>query len=340
MKIAIGIMAYNEERNIAATISSLAEQTLFGNATHEVAVHVVPNGCRDATADRAREALIPVAARYPRAVLEVNEVATAGKANAWNHFVHGFSGEEADALLLLDADIQFGQPECLERVVAKLEAHPEAVVAVDLPLKDITAKADLSFREKMSVSASELQVAGAPKIAGSLYLARAAALRSFWMPLGLIVEDGFVKAMLLTDSFRKDEDMAAIVRADGATHYFEAVTGFQAWFKHERRLVNGTAVNILLFSYLRDLVSQGKNPGEVIRANNEANPEWVAEMAKAYRGGLPGAADFVREPLRKLARLPFGKKLTALPVALLRAALNIAVCVVCQGDVKAGRLRW
>jgi len=340
MKIAIGIMAYNEERNIRATIASLAEQTLFEIPGHDVSVHVVPNGCKDATADRARESLGPFAARHPRAVLEVNEVAEAGKANAWNHFVHGFSPPDAEALFLLDADIQFGERECLARVVEALGENPQAVVAVDLPLKDIAAKAAPSLREQMSISASRLQLAGAPKIAGSLYLARASALRRFWMPLGLIVEDGFVKAMLLTDSFHQPENTGAIIRAAGATHYFEAVTGFQAWFKHERRLVNGTAVNILLFSHIRALVAQGKNPGEVIRANNEANPSWVAEMAKSYRGPLPGAAEFVSEPLKKLGRLPFSKRIMALPVALLRAALNVAVCIVCQGDVRAGRLRW
>ena len=340
MKIAIGIMAYNEERNIGAMISSLSEQTLFEMPEHAVSVHAVPNGCKDATAARANEALGVFAAEHPRARAEVNEVEQAGKANAWNHFVHGFSPPDAEALLLLDADIQFGERECLARVVGALVANPQAVVAVDLPLKDITAKKNLTLREQMSVSASRLQLAGAPKIAGSLYLARAKALRGFWMPLGLIVEDGFVKAMLLTDSFRQPEKTDAIVRAAGATHYFEAVTGFQAWFQHERRLVNGTAVNILLFSYLRDLAAKGKDPGEMIRANNEANPSWVAEMAKAYRGPLPGAAEFVSEPLKKLARLPLAKRALALPVAVLRAALNIAVCAVCQGDVRAGRLRW
>lgn len=340
MRIAIGIMAYNEERSIGAMIASLSEQTLFGSPEHEVSVHVVPNGCKDATAARAGEALEALAAKHPRARVAVNEVAEAGKANAWNRFVHGFSAPDAEALLLLDADIQFGERECLARVADALAANPRAVVAVDLPLKDITAKAKLTLREQMSVSASRLQTAGAPKIAGSLYLARAASLRSFWMPLGLIVEDGFVKAMLLTDSFRKPEDPAGIVRADGATHYFEAVTGFQAWFKHERRLVNGTAVNILLFSLARELVAQGKNPGDVIRANNESSPTWVADLAKAFRGPLPGAAEFVSEPLKNLARLPLAKRVMVLPVAVLRAALNVAVCAVCQGDVRAGRLRW
>lgn len=340
MKIAIGIMAYNEERNIGATISSLAGQSLFGMPEHDVSVHVVPNGCRDATAVRAREALVAFAAKHPRARAEVNEVAEAGKANAWNHFVHGFSAPDAGALLLLDADIQFGEPECLGRVVEALAANPRAVVAVDLPLKDITAKKNPTLREQMSVAASRLQVAGTPKIAGSLYLARAAALRSFWMPLGLIVEDGFVKAMLLTDSFRQPERTDAIVRAAGATHYFEAVTGFKAWFKHERRLVNGTAVNILLFSFVRELAGKGGDPGEVIRAKNAANPAWVADLARAYRGPLPGASEFVLDPLRKLGRLPGARRIVMLPVALLRAALNVAVCAVCQRDVRAGRLRW
>ena len=340
MKIAIGIMAYNEERNIGVTISSLSDQTLFELPGHDVSVHVVPNGCRDATAARAREALVAFSARHPRATVAVNEVEQAGKANAWNHFVHGFSAPGSEALLLLDADIQFGERECLARVVAALIENPQAVVAVDLPLKDITTKKNLNLREQMSVSASQIQVAGAPKIAGSLYLARAEALRRFWMPLGLIVEDGFVKAMLLTDSFRQPENLSAIVRAAGATHYFEAVTGFAAWFKHERRLVNGTAVNILLFSLMREMVAQGKNPGEEIRARNEANPSWVADLAKSYRGPLPGAGNFVLEPLKKLGLVPLAKRIPALPIALLRAGLNVAVCIVCQGDVKAGRLRW
>ena len=81
MKIAIGIMAYNEERNIGAMISSLSEQTLFEMPEHEVSVHAVPNGCKDATAARASEALGVFAAKHPRTRAEVNEVEQAGKAN-------------------------------------------------------------------------------------------------------------------------------------------------------------------------------------------------------------------------------------------------------------------
>jgi len=340
MKISVGIMAYNEERNIAATIVSLSEQTIFSDPNHEVIVHVVPNGCRDATAERSRVAFADFVVRHPHVKWEVNEVVEAGKANAWNRFVHGFSAPGADALLFLDADIHFGQPECIARVAEALERAPHAVVAVDLPLKDITTNKGLSLREQVSLAASGLQTAGAPKIAGSLYLGRTEALRRFWMPLGLIVEDGFVKAMLLTDCFRKPEDTGAIVRAPDATHFFEAVTGFGAWFKHERRLVNGTAVNILLFSILRDVSARGEDAGEYVRKRNQEDPEWVSGVARSYRGILPGAKEFVLEPLRKLGKVPPGKAVKALPVAVVRALLNVAVGVVCQADVRAGRLRW
>lgn len=333
-------MAYNEERNIGAMIASLSDQTLFRTSGYSVAVHVLPNGCRDATAARAREALDELVRRHPSATADVNEIAEAGKANAWNRFVHDFSEKDADALLFLDGDIVFGENECLERVAAALSENAHAVVSVDLPLKDIATKDAPSLRERMSLSASRLQTSGAPKIAGSLYLARAAAVRAFWMPLGLIVEDGFVKAMLLTDCFHAEEDLGKIVRASGATHFFEAVTGFKAWFKHERRLVNGTAVNLLLFELLHGLARQGKDPGDFIREKNRENPAWVAELARAYRGPLPGARDFLVKPLARLSSLPTLAAVKALPIALLRVVLNIGVCVVCQSDVRAGRLRW
>ena len=268
MKIAMGILAYNEERTIGSTISSLAEQSVFENPNHTISIHVVPNGCRDATALLAREALESLKKRHPSVQVEVNELTEGGKANAWNHFVHEFSPADAEGLLLLDADIHFGEPECLERVVKTLMESPAAVVAVDLPLKDIALKKKPSVRERLSVNASHLQVTGTPKIAGSLYFVRADALRSFWMPLGLLVEDGFVKAMLLTDSFRHPEIAEGIVRAPEATHYFKAVTGLKDWFSHERRLLNGTALNILLFSYIQQLIRDGEDPnwGRILAA--------------------------------------------------------------------------
>jgi len=341
MKVSIGILAYNEEENIAATIASLAEQDLLEDPEHEVEIHCVPNGCRDGTAGCATAAFSALEVRHPRVFTRVDVVEAPGKANAWNQYVHSFSSPNADALLLLDADIRFGQPECLRLVVEALARHPEAVVAVDTPLKDIAAKTDPSLRDKVSLAASNLQRAGAPKIAGSLYCARSHALRDIEMPIGLLVEDGFLKAMLLTKSFREPENLSGIVRAEGATHFFTAVGDFNGWFQHERRLVNGTAMNIVLFEFLREQVASGGNAREQIRQRNASNPGWVAELVKErLRGRLPGGLEFVSAPLVQLGRLPLAKRLGALPVASLRAVLNAGVAWVCLGDLRAGRLRW
>ena len=343
MNLSIGILAYNEERNIATTIGAIADQDLFTVAGHDIEVVCVPNGCRDRTAAVAEEALAALRRRHPRAAARVEVVDRPGKANAWNRYVHGFARPETEAFILLDADIVFGQPGCLRRVVEELAAHPEAVVAVDVPLKDIAAKAELSAREKLSLAASEAQRAGTPKLAGSLYVARAAALRAIVMPLGLLVEDGFLKAMLLTRNFTAPEDVRLIVRADDATHYFEAVTDFVRWFKHEKRLMTGTAVNIVLFEYLREEVRTGRAASDAIRRRNAEDAEWVATLARerlARGGGIPGAAETIRLPLAQLGRMPKGRALRSLPGALLRSALNLAVARACARDLRTGRLAW
>ena len=343
MNISIGIMAYNEERNIATTIGAIADQDLFAVAGHDIEVVCVPNGCRDRTAEKAGEALAALRQRHPRAAVRVEVVDRPGKANAWNRYVHDFARPETEAFILLDADIVFGQAACLRRVVEELTAHPAAVVAVDVPLKDIAAKSNPSAREKLSLAASEAQRAGTPKLAGSLYVARAAALRAIVMPLGLLVEDGFLKAMLLTRNFTAPEDTGLIVRADDATHYFEAVTDFARWFKHEKRLLTGTAVNILLFEYLRGEVQEGRVAADVIRRRNGEDAEWVAKLARerlAQRGSVPGAAETIRLPLAQLGRMPPLRAAKSLPGALLRSVLNMAVARACARDLRAGRLAW
>jgi len=340
MQIALGIFAYNEEAAIGNTMASLSEQTLLTDPAHHCTIHVLPNGCRDRTAEVAREALEKWIPGRPQVAFQINEIAQGGKANAWNEFVHHFAASDTDLYIFLDADIRFGQPECLSRVVSELTAHPEAVVAVDLPLKDIADKANPNLTERVSLAASRLQTAGPPKIAGSLYVARGEPIRATWLPLGIIVEDGFVKAMLLTEGFTREERPEAIVRAEGATHYFEALTRFGDWFQHERRLVNGTAVNILLFQELRQCVARGENAGEVIRQRNTADPQWVSALAKRHRGALPGASSFIRAPLQQAWGAPGAKRLLRLGPALLRSTLNLAVAAVCQRDLAAGRLRW
>ena len=341
MNVSIGILAYQEETRIGALLESLTGQTLLADAEFTTTIHCVPNGCRDKTAGFARAGLEKLQRSAPRVAVAVHEIAEPGKANAWNRFVHEFSAADADMLLLLDADIQLGEPGCLLQVVRGLRDHPGAVVAVDTPVKDIALSSHPSARDKMSLAASHIQLSGIPKLTGHLYCARAGALRRIWLPPGLLVEDGFLKAMLLTEGFSQPENTAGIVRAAGATHTFQAVKTFAEWFKHERRIFNGTAVNIALFEVLQKKGSIDGHTGKFIRDENVRDPDWVNVVVRSrLRDGIPGAAGFIRAPLSQAMRLPIAKRVKAVPIAAVRSLLNAAVFLACRQDLRAGRLHW
>ena len=72
------------------------------------------------------------------------------------------------------------------------------------------------------------------------------------MPIGLAVEDGFLRAMILTDVMSIEEDFT---RLDGGNvfHIFAAERSVSALIRHQTRLVIGTAINIAIFEHLRAL---------------------------------------------------------------------------------------
>ena len=102
MRICIGILARNEEQNIGHTLDSLFGQSLFSNSDdHFEAIEVicVANGCTDRTADIARQALDTHCSNRT-VTWRVCELEEAGKPNAWNEFVHSFSDQSADVIIL------------------------------------------------------------------------------------------------------------------------------------------------------------------------------------------------------------------------------------------------
>lgn len=287
MLISIGILAYNEERSIERTLASLFAQDALCVAGGPMAdycweVVVVPNGCHDRTAELARATLARLTAAAGRSAISwsVHEVAEAGKSNAWNLCIHEFVSPEADMIIMIDADIEFGERGTLGNSVLALRTDPNAAAAVDLPLKDAVRKAHKSPIERLSVAASSAKTGGAPPIAGSFYCARAAVLRRIWMPKGLSGEDGFLRAMIITDCFRAPIDESRIVRAPQASHYYETLTSLPAIFRHELRLVIGTTLNcyftwdFLLFA----TDPQGPGAGELIRTRIAADPNWYPKL--------------------------------------------------------------
>lgn len=346
MIISIGILAWNEEECIGITLRSLLEQSLIRKLSptgdRRVEVIVVPNGCSDATAERAVAALQQGSLSLPEGGLSwrVETVAEPGKVNAWNLFVHRFSHPQADYICLMDADILLGHPDTLANMVRALEEDDHAAVAVDLPCKHIATKARKSLADRLSLAVSGMTQAAPGQLTGQLYCARGPVLRRVHMPLGLLVEDGFLKQMLCTDLMRKPCDNSRVVRAPEATHVFEAYTGVKDVFLNQRRQQIGHAVYTYLRDYLRERVGE-KDAGQIIAENHACDPDWFRALIRerVQQGGwwvmYPGAFS-VR--WRRLRALSPWQAVVRLPVALAAFLLDGVVLVAANRRLRSGQL--
>lgn len=343
MFISIGIFAYNEEARIARTLQSLRDQDLLTSG-RAVEIVVLPNGCRDRTAEVAQEAIERLFANLPVVKARVENLAEPGKSRTWNRYVHGLADPSAQVLIFMDGDIDLVGAATLANMVAALEEHPEAHASVDVILKDIAFKQNLTAREKMSLAASELTRSGPPKLAGSLYAVRGPVVRGIWMPEGLLVEDGFVKAMLCTDNFTRRDLPTRLVRAEQAAHTFEAVTDFRILFKHEVRLLVGSAMNFIVFEELMAKVEEtGRDGGELLEAWNRENPHWMPELIDATlacRRGLLAPTGFILLPLKQLGNLSATSAIKRFPAAALRVVFNLAAAFAAHRQLKRRAFRW
>jgi glycosyltransferase involved in cell wall biosynthesis len=343
MLISIGVLARNAAAMLEGTLASLFGQDVFrgpADADARWEIIVVPNGCTDDTAARARAALATHAAGRSNVSWAVHELEEAGKSNAWNRYIHDFASREASVIVMLDSDIEFGHPGTVGNTVKALLADPHAVVAVDLPLKDSIRKSKKTLLERMSLAASRETIAGAVGISGQFFCARADALRQVWMPKGLSVEDGFLRAMIVTDSFRAAPDERKVIRAPDASHYYETLTSVPAIVRHELRIVIGTALNCYLawdfLQYATD--PQGPGAGTLIFHRTKEDPAWYRKlMANAIRNRgwwvLPRGMFFGRFTNLKEKR-GLGL-LRSLPMATARFLVDVPVLVIANHKLKS-----
>ncbi len=92
----IVMFAYNEEKNINSSVSSV-----FKNIDSRCSsVYVIANGCRDNTVAILKN----LQRQFDK--LEVVELSVGDKCNAWNEYVHHIS-PQVEAHFFIDADVQF-----------------------------------------------------------------------------------------------------------------------------------------------------------------------------------------------------------------------------------------
>ena len=333
----IGVFAHNEASGIEAFLAELRGQSLFSGKT-PVHLRVLENGSTDDTAQRARAALEK---HYPGVDAGVVELPVGDKGGAWNEFVHRISPGDAGFLLMVDADIQMDDGQTLEKVIRRLGHAPEAWVAVDCPHKDIERTAGAGVRGKLSLAGSAAGGGGTVQLCGQLYAGRAEILRRFVLPLGLLVEDGLLRALILTDGFQEEEKEERLVRANDARHYFEAVTRPAELFRHERRLAVGTELNIMLFFVFKKMAAEGQGISDWIIRQNAADQNWVRTMAlEAMAAGTFTfhTASYTFKPLRgwrwDVAHLK------RLPLIAVRIVFNGMAALSAKRALKRGKWAW
>lgn len=271
MRVDIGVFAHNESASIAAMVARLLAQDVSGL---EARILVLANGCTDDTVALARTAGV-----------EVTDLAQGGKSRTWNRFVHDLSRPEAEVLVFVDADIEFTAPDCLKRLALGLAARPTLWVLNSQPVKDIVARPHgLSPLDKLIATAGGGLDDWKTAICGQLYAMPAHRARGFHLPIGLPVEDGFLRAMVLTDALTRPEDLARIDGLDGLAHIYASERTIPALIRHQTRIVIGSAINFAAFETLRALPEEARRP-ELARA--AADEAWLPCVLRAQLPRFP-----------------------------------------------------
>jgi len=172
-----------------------------------------------------------------------------------------------------------------------------------------------------------------------LYCGRGDVLRSVWLPPGLLVEDGFLRAMVVTGSFSHPERPERVVRVEDAVVIYEAETTLSGLVRHERRLCTGTAVNILLFT---EFWARGRseNVNDYIRKQNGNDERWVARFVGDRSRNKIWLMPEGHLTQRFRRAKEGGRLLQRFPVVLAGTALDALVGVLSSVDLRRGRFSW
>ena len=98
------------------------------------------------------------------------------------------------------------------------------------------------------------------------------------------MEDGFLRAMLVTELFTQQDNNQRILVVDQVCHYFTPDPSIKSLFRHEERLLIGTFINSMIYGYLwAEVAETGTDAGQLVARNNIHNPLWVEELINQYR---------------------------------------------------------
>jgi hypothetical protein len=347
--VSIAIFAWNEERALRSTFQSLLRQSLFARY-HQLQISCeiicVANGCTDRTAQIAAELFEELAAQHPHRealILRVANIPERGKVNAWNTYVHHLAAPSASVLCMMDADILIHREDTLVNMLATLSADPEAHVAVDVPRKHIANKANRSFADRLSLSASRMTLAADGQLCGQLYCIRAEVARKIHLPRELSAcEDGLIKTFVCTDFLAHPAWPKRIKVAPGAEHTFEAYTTPLAILKNQKRQIMGqTMIHVLVDKFLQSRPSEERQDlGRYLKTKDASDPGWLKNLLREHlrttRWSWQLYPNLLSSRFDRLSKLPPLQKLLCLPAALAASFATLIASCMAYRSLKSG----
>jgi glycosyltransferase involved in cell wall biosynthesis len=344
MKISVGILAWNEEASIRATMASLLRQQFFSAMPEGLSVEVicVPNGCTDRTEEVATRAfceLRPANLSEEQLSLQVHAVEMPSKINAWNRFVHDFSDQEADLIFLMDSDIKLIHADTIGSMMRTFDAFPEVIAVTDRPVKHVELKEKKGLGDRISLALNRTNQAAAGQMTGQMYAVRGAFVRQIIMPLGLIIDDGFLKYMICTGFYRHELNTDLIKRAPDAAHVYEGYSRLKDVVNHQRRQAVGSYILNRLLTYLRTHSSATCDASQLLKMRNDEDPNWLIRMLQleVEQGGrwlFPRHILFSR--LLRLKNLPLKTALLRFPIALSVFCFDLFIFSLANRALKQG----
>ena len=321
MKIAIAVLAHNEENEIEETLTGLLRQSIFANDALgiEVTIFVIANGCTDETVAISKKSLSRQELQY-KFRWQVADLQDAGKANAWNVFVHDLLPVDVAYAAIMDADICFGEHDTIAKCIRMLEQSPRQLIATPRLVKHFPKTRSNQVGSLLVRAFSGTADSTSHTIAGAFYCSRATALKEIVMPRDIVVEDGFLRAMILTSGLTTPEDYERIETPPGVTVRHIPYTILSQIFRYQVRQAKGTAINLFIYDELDRLPRSFHARMNEVRRRNETNPEWVIQlvrgMASQDRNIIPRGYTF-----RRIANLRTKNGLAKIKGMLLLPAL-------------------
>ena len=302
--IDLGVFAHNEAANITQTLKALLAQDILADPAFDVRIFVVANACTDQTVALAQQAA------KGHAAVTVCDFPQGGKSRNMHRFIHQLARPQAGLIGCIDADIDLPDPSALRRMAENMHARPDLHAFVSKPVKDVVfgqARAGLIGRMIAAGGGGLTDYRNA--ICGQLFLLRANVARGLVLPIGLPVEDGFIRAMIVTDHLSQAENLDRIDGQDDIFHVYASIQSLPELLRHQTRLVVGSAVNTALFSMIR---REGPTPDRA-RALLQPGTTDAAWLGHVLRHELPA---------RGYGYVPFEFLLHRVQGGKLRAALR------------------